>query len=339
MVTQPLIDYIKTQLGQNVQSEAIKNALRAAGWQNEDIDSGFRAVETSTATLNLEVKPPTDDKRPVIDGRNLAAEKDWTIGRAADLQQDSGQTELKAEVQKPITQIEPAEQVNSAEKFPREKRLEEKNKQKKIFRFVLNVVFGVFLGVGLTLGLQFALDKLFVSQSSPSPSPSIRPSPLAISLSDAHYKNEELGIEILYPSGWSRDLDLEEAVSGVKSVFFESGDLANVLVEILPIDPLEKNVSLENVLERSLAETKASHPDFVSLGQTKFSVSDLPAYIVDGSYSFQEGLSLKMKVLQVVLINESREFYVNVTLAAKEEDWPDYRPVYERIIDGFKLTK
>lgn len=381
MVTQSLIDYIKIQLSQSTQAETIRAALLAAGWQNEDIDSGFRAVEASTTILNLEVKRPINGQKPMTDDRNLGIEtarqkveevktaeqktgktdSQTTEPQAVSLlvhetQESINQIEPKTETQKQVVQTEQLEPIDeteklaqaqeaqapgtlSAEKFPREKRLEEKARQKKIFRSAFNVLLGVCLGIGLTLGLQLFLDRLFVNQPEPSPSPIIQPSPLSISLADIPYKNEELGIEVIYPSGWSRNMDLERVESGVKLISFESDDLANIVVEIKQIDPLDKNISLEKVLEKSLAETKASHPDFVSLGKTKSSVSDLPAYVVDGGYSFQEGLSLKMKVLQVVLINESREFYVSMTLAAKEENWPDYRPVYEQIINSFKLIK
>ncbi len=396
MVTQSLIDYIKAQLGQNVQAEIIKSALRTAGWQNEDIDSGFRAVEALTTLSNLEVEPrraepdiiqqsgtgagvkqPINGQKPMTDASNLEAETvrqkveevktaEQKINKTAsqttapqaislsvlETREGVDQIEPKTDLQKQVAQVEQAEPVAeikkplqapgtlSAEKFSREKRLEEKTRQKRIFKSTFNILFGVCLGIGLTLGLQFVLDRLFINQlPEPSPSPIIQPSPLGINLADIPYKNEELGIEVLYPLDWSRNLDLEGVRTGVKLISFESDDLANIIVEIKQIDPLEKNVSLEKVLEKSLAETKVSHPDFVSLGQTKSSVSDLPAYIVDGNYSFQESLSLKMKVLQAVFINESREFYVNMTLAAKEENWPDYRSAYERIINEFKLTK
>ncbi len=334
MVTQSLIDYIKIQLSQSTQADTIRAALLAAGWQNEDIDSGFRAVEASTTILNLEVKPSTNNSQQITNNAEGSEQKTETV-----------KTELPAQPQAaaaPLLEVKSIEvktEPKKSSEFPREKRLEDKVKQKNALKSALNVLFGVCLGIGLTLGLQFVLDRLFVNQPEPSPSPIIQPSPLSVSLTDIPYKNEKLGIEVLYPSGWSRNLDLEGAGSGVKSVFFESGDLANIVVEIKQIDPLNKNVSLESIFERSLAETKTRHPDFVSLGQTKYSVSGLPAYVADGGYSFQEGLSLKMKVLQAVFINESREFYVNMTLAVKEENWQDYRPVYERIIDSFKLTK
>ena len=301
-------------------------------------------MEASATVLNLEVKPSTNNSQQIINNAEESEQKTETVKTELSEQSQAvtpllKDKSLEAKTGDSEAQTSQPNSGNPISEFPREKRLEEKNRQKKIFRSVLNVVFGVCLGVGLTLGLQLFLGRLFVSQPEPSPSPIIQPSPLAVSLSGTSYNNVELGIEVLYPSGWSRNLDLEGAASGVKSVFFESGDLANILFEISPIDPLDKNVSLENILERSLTETKTRHPDFVSFGQTKSSISDLPAYVDDGGYSFQEGLSLKMKVLQMVVINESREFYVNATLVAKEEDWQDFRPVYEQIIDSFKLTK
>ena len=242
MVTQSLIDYIKVQLGQNVQTEAIKSALQAAGWQNEDIESGFSSVEASITLSNLEVEPhrteprtvqqsrtgawvkqAVNDKKPMTDDRNLESE---TAQRITGLSMDEtpvviNQIEPKAEVQKPTVQAEQAGPTTEAKmttqtpetlpagKFPRDKRLEEKDKQKKILRSAFNILFGVFLGVGLTLGLQFVLGRLFVNKPELSPSPIARPSPLGLSLADIPYKNEELGVEIFYPSGWGRNLALE----------------------------------------------------------------------------------------------------------------------------------
>ena len=336
MVTQSLIDYIKTQLTQGIQADAIKAALLTAGWQNEDIDSGFRAVEASTTILNLEVKPSVESQRlkPVGLSEEFAVPVNQpTKEPTADLN--------KAVAAEPVVAVVQTEQASLQKSIqqPREKLLEKKVKQKQFLKIVFNILFGVCLGIGLILGLQFVLERLFVNQPEPSPSPIIQPSLQGLSLADTPYKSEELGIEVFYPTGWARNLDIEKTAPGSKSVSFESDDLANVVVTIKTIAPLEKNISLEKVLERALAETKTSHPDFISLGQTKVSVSDLPAYVVDGSYSFQEGLGLKMKVLQMVLIDESREFYVSMILTAREGDWQNYRSIYEQIANSFKLTK
>ncbi|HHD92069.1 MAG TPA: hypothetical protein ENL06_00360 [Candidatus Portnoybacteria bacterium] len=46
MVTQQLFNYIKQQLEQGISKEQIKNTLLSQGWAEDDIDDGFRKVET-----------------------------------------------------------------------------------------------------------------------------------------------------------------------------------------------------------------------------------------------------------------------------------------------------
>ena len=162
---------------------------------------------------------------------------------------------------------------------------------------------------------------------------------MVLSLAETPYKNTDLGIELLYPDGWRKNIDVQSGSSSTKSIIFESDDLASINVRRVPINPSEKNIALEKISERAQTELKLEFPDYISTGQIKSVVSDLPAYITDGSYSFQPGLGLKIKVLQVAMINEKREFYVEMRFSAKSEYWIEYRPVYEQIISSFKLSE
>lgn len=50
MVTQDLIDYIKSSLTSGTDPEALKNELRGHGWANDDLDSAFVTASSSVAT-------------------------------------------------------------------------------------------------------------------------------------------------------------------------------------------------------------------------------------------------------------------------------------------------
>lgn len=62
MVNQQLLDYIKQQLQQGTNREQIKNSLMANGWQAQDIEEGFNAINTSISSgqySNFPTKAPT----------------------------------------------------------------------------------------------------------------------------------------------------------------------------------------------------------------------------------------------------------------------------------------
>lgn len=62
MVNQQLLDYIKQQLQQGISKEQIKSSLMANGWQAQDIDEGFNAINTSAPPeqySNFSTKAPT----------------------------------------------------------------------------------------------------------------------------------------------------------------------------------------------------------------------------------------------------------------------------------------
>ncbi|KKU16036.1 MAG: hypothetical protein UX26_C0038G0001 [Parcubacteria group bacterium GW2011_GWC1_45_9] len=359
MVTQSLIDYIKTRASQKTAPEEIKQALLKAGWALDDIESAWRSVVASDNLMNLEVEPAQPPNSALVDETQNKQGKEPAIDLFA-------QIEVKPEIQtqslptmsaEPVLEIkqapaeikaEPETKNLEAELQPaiggietvKQAREENAQKQKKVLLFVFNVLFGVSAGIGLTLGIQFALTKI-LPQAQPlvSPVPSIPPQPLVLSLAETPYKNTDLGIELLYPDGWRKNIDVQSGSSSTKSIIFESDDLASINVRRVPINPSEKNIALEKISERAQTELKLEFPDYISTGQIKSVVSDLPAYITDGSYSFQPGLGLKIKVLQVAMINEKREFYVEMRFSAKSEYWIEYRPVYEQIISSFKLSE
>ena len=55
MVNQQLLDYIKQQLLQGISREQIKSSLMANGWQAQDIEEGFNAINTSTSPEQLKI--------------------------------------------------------------------------------------------------------------------------------------------------------------------------------------------------------------------------------------------------------------------------------------------
>lgn len=69
MINQQLLDYIKQQLQQNASREQIKNSLLASGWQVQDIEEGFNAVNFSVAA---EQKLNFPDKKFMKMGKIIA---------------------------------------------------------------------------------------------------------------------------------------------------------------------------------------------------------------------------------------------------------------------------
>ena len=62
MINQQLLDYIKQQLQQSINKEQIKNSLISNGWQAQDIEEGFNAVNISLSSeqySNFPTKTPT----------------------------------------------------------------------------------------------------------------------------------------------------------------------------------------------------------------------------------------------------------------------------------------
>jgi hypothetical protein len=69
MINQQLLDYIKQQLQQGVTQEQIKSALMANGWQAQDIDEGFNAINAPVSQkqyLNFATKKPAKMLKTVL---------------------------------------------------------------------------------------------------------------------------------------------------------------------------------------------------------------------------------------------------------------------------------
>jgi hypothetical protein len=69
MINQQLLDYIKQQLQQGVTQEQIKSALMANGWQAQDIDEGFNAINAPVSqkqSSNSSIKKPTKILKTVL---------------------------------------------------------------------------------------------------------------------------------------------------------------------------------------------------------------------------------------------------------------------------------
>ena len=69
MITSELIEYIKSQLSENVSKELIIKELSSVGWHIEDIEEGFKSLETK------EVKKVIDPYRELPDGEIPLKEK------------------------------------------------------------------------------------------------------------------------------------------------------------------------------------------------------------------------------------------------------------------------
>jgi hypothetical protein len=105
----------------------------------------------------------------------------------------------------------------------------------------------------------------------------------------------------------------------------------------MPVDPKDKNPNLEKIVEDSSAALKNSYPDYVFYGKTQATVSGLPAYITEGVASLGVEFDLKMRILQLAVLDSQKESQIIITLTAPDTDWQIYKDVFSEILKSFEL--
>ena len=58
MTNQQMLDYIKQQLQQGVNNEAIKTSLIANGWQSADVEEAFKLITTQSQLSQSDIAQP-----------------------------------------------------------------------------------------------------------------------------------------------------------------------------------------------------------------------------------------------------------------------------------------
>jgi eukaryotic-like serine/threonine-protein kinase len=143
------------------------------------------------------------------------------------------------------------------------------------------------------------------------------------------YDNPVFGISIQYPSGWGR-LDLSFLEDSADIQFYplnETSVVENVRIQTtdLPV----QNMTLQEYTNTYVSSIEEGEVDI--LESTQATLSGLPSQKI--VFITAEGL----KTMQTWTIKDDKVY--TITYIAEEEDYENYLPTAQRMIESFKINK
>ncbi|MEA3399424.1 MAG: hypothetical protein U9R00_02860 [Patescibacteria group bacterium] len=254
MVTNELIEYIKTQKENGVAENAIVVALTQAGWKDEDIQDGLKKSKPKPV-------PPDPYREPIEDVKKE---------EATDLKPETYQQVFPAEKKqeefiptlnkKPISNEEIVE--NKIE-MPSKQMIPKKKNKKGLLSFFLIIILLGIIGTGAVYAYKNDLINLNFSFLRPSPEKAIKKVNESVKgIETAHYR----GVIEFTPT----------------IVDFPGNQLNNEFLGLL-------NTNMRTKVEGDIIKTGAKVPDFSVEGVISYLFTDRSNISYDGNLNFVNG--------------------------------------------------
>jgi hypothetical protein len=202
----------------------------------------------------------------------------------------------------------------------------------------LSIFYFTFFMLSLSVLMNLSLDKIIYVSGQEDGS-------IDSTISFSTYKNSKYGIELQYPSDWEKNetdifpQDRETNIVTFISPFEDSKDPWQEFIDIY-LDQVDYKANLAEYLEETITINK-QNKDFDIISQdTSSTLSGLPAYKLEFTYTYEEeGLDdIKVKVLETgVILNNSKVYYID--FQAEEDQFDNYLPYINKAIDSFKIGK
>ena len=163
------------------------------------------------------------------------------------------------------------------------------------------------------------------------------------------YSNEELGISFDYPADWVIDNSIAEQLQ--EGFLFESSAPLVFIVESEPNKDFANNINFVveqtaflapsglEIAEQSVEMYKTFGPnmgmsDFREVEVKPFDVGNFKSGVLIGEYVLSQ-TGTELSVMQLIVPFGQKVY--NLTMTVKREDYPTYRPVFDKIAESFKI--